>query len=1802
MNIILKPDAVNFSGNLKRFKISTTSSISFILKQGSRTLFEASYTPGSNQMVEIDVKDIIEADLNVQFRNLSYPYEQPDMAKTYTAYVDEQSVEFTVVKGGVDNLATADVNFMQFNWLTWQPQIKKVTYYLPEMLTFFSAVESVVKVKAYFKEDNGSYSEETKQLLSIIAGKAYTIPVQYAVIAGEFDSRMPAFYDVWFENTEGVRLSYIQRYVASETMSEDEQWIIFENSLGGFDTFRAYGTNTLSANHEHQLAEMDEETNEYRVDTSREYTKNTGYLSGYERKWMLDFFPSKQKYLYDGNSLRKIIVTEDSTSYVSNQLPTSYEFTYKYADAKPYLNLKRPEELPTDLDIQVPDLGSFTIPPRLVEFPSQNLTEGVLFPVQNPYSENWATTTIGAILNYVLKNIIELGQDGSGGIGHTHPNLELLNALEWLEGYLIAYGQKIKAGYADVADDLTEKARELFLKKYKDDSTNYLLSLLGGANVWKNLTLGEFITGVSGGLLTEKGEMEMESGYFRKRLFVPEIAYNRITYFKGRAVLSPGGGCKIKSYVKNEDGSFTVTPDLTDADALSQFADDILSAFFTTKNADGKLTGFAQMQFRVTEADYNTKTFKMVNRPGQSYEPGEEMILAQTGNFTDEDRQTYILFDTINGNNCITFFDHANTWDPEPAQMPSWFGKKKGMTVQGINADNYSAVLQNIIMTGLIFQIDEITGESVRVPLWKGEWVKGKYGYFNEVSHNGSRYICVNPKGTEQEPGTGVDWLVTVKKGEDGAPGLSVVGGGHWEASKTPYAANTMVTLANCVFLSNVETSNPPIRISRFKSGNYRRMKNGGYILAGKSVDWEINPDWTMLLDGRELKGTSITFLGSFSTAPSNPAEGNSYYNTTDKCTYVYQGGMWMLMVSDGKDGRDYEYIYYRNNSIGIIPDKPDSQQQDDYVPEGWTADYLGVSEEYQVEWGCKRTKKDGVWSEWSTPAVVHRWSKDGESNILADLDNEMVSCALTFDGKTKKSESWTTNIGLWYGTERLDLDSISYAENGVFSVSANKETGAVTVSVQANASVPDTTNIRLTLTASKSGQIYSRDLVFTIAGVRAGANGVGVLSVTNYYLAINQSDGVTNSTSGWTETVQQVSAQKRYLWNYEKITYTDGLSVNTKPAIIGMYSSDGEPGSDGKGINSVTEEYGVSTSQSTQPTIWQSTIPVMSALNKYLWNRETTIYTDSSKKTITHVIAVYGDKGDDAILYSLVPSASSIIKYKDGTYNVPSVSCTRQKIVGSTISETTDGELKYSLDGGAEQNASNGQAISSGLITKSIKFLLYVGGKLVDVETIPLITDGTNGTDGTSMNPRGNWVSSGVPYYKNDLVNFAYGTFVALRQTNNPPYPISRFKNGSYRRKKDGGYILAGNGTTLNEDWQVVTPPTYPGSYWLDCPVSSIGISSVGTPSPSSVLVTCKMNIRNSVQLCSDFYLVARKYNASWIAHVSPVKSFELSVPATAGYTQFAVRAYRSSSDANSWNDNYVCEKGIGVVTDGQNGNDGKDSAFPYDNGPWQSGNTYVWNDTRRDKVIHPFNGVYYNFLVKNKGASVTVAPSSANGDSNWEAMNKLINIATDSLFADGANVANFLFKNGVLRSQDETDGVANIIMNGKTGYFHCSNADITGTINAKSGTFAGKLVGATGTFTGSLLTNSSGKRILINPDTRSIQLILPDNNVISEWAFFELNGYSSCTLKLFNNGGENLILYPHIMQIRRGSNVQLNAEPDALTLVNGSNSISIRANQITMSDGNNYTGYTGTAEYVPPNGYSKTLYFKNGILYKIG
>ena len=103
--------------------------------------------------------------------------------------------------------------------------------------------------------------------------------------------------------------------------------VLFENSLGGIDTFRAYGVTTLNGEHTHNIAETDECFQEYRVDTERKFQKNTGYLNDNERKWLLDFFPSQKKYLYAGNYLRQIVVMESNVSFTDRDIPSNYTFT-----------------------------------------------------------------------------------------------------------------------------------------------------------------------------------------------------------------------------------------------------------------------------------------------------------------------------------------------------------------------------------------------------------------------------------------------------------------------------------------------------------------------------------------------------------------------------------------------------------------------------------------------------------------------------------------------------------------------------------------------------------------------------------------------------------------------------------------------------------------------------------------------------------------------------------------------------------------------------------------------------------------------------------------------------------------------------------------------------------------------------------------------------------------------------------------------------------------------------------------------------------------------------------------------------------------------------------------------------------------------------------------------------------------------------------------------------------------------------------------------------------------------------------
>ena len=658
MDIILKPDSLSLTGSMNHFIISSTQEVTFILKyaDSNEIIVQHTYTPNKAKRIEIDLENIVTPLLSFQIQESTTIYRQPNIAREFLVNLIEdktaaqESWQFTVLRAGIDNFADTASSWLKRNFLTWQPTVKPVTYYTPEFLSYYAVEDCVAKCRAYV-EENGSYVQSDLVLGNLSHGKVWTIPMQYGVIAGKL-GKMPSYYDVWVEDGAGTRLTYIQRYYASDIRSEEEQWVLFENSLGGIDTFRAYGDAENTAKHTHNVAEIENDSEEYRVDTVREYKKNTGFLSKEERKWLLDFFPSLGKFLYTGNYVRRIVVTESDVSWQTKDLPSSYTFTYKYADARPYLNITRSEDAaPAMLDIKIPDVGSFTIAPRLVELERLPLSSGALFPVQSPYSDKWNITTAESILEWFSREVTT-AYKGDGSFGHRHDNMSVLNALDRIGGYLTLDAQKILAGLADEAKsartlDPKSVDWEKIVRTDQDTIVNALTTFM------KGIVFGKSVRGESGVSIyqDEQGAWHIDAEYLHvhRKLTAEEVEIMKTSQIKGKVVNSAGGFVisKIERIVRAWRCYFRQE----DADGRriynSMRVDDLaLCETFNLIDAGGQLSNhYWHRRVIAVGTDYvdiadNTNVDDYASGSDVP-QVGDEVV--QLGHLTDEDRQSAII-------------------------------------------------------------------------------------------------------------------------------------------------------------------------------------------------------------------------------------------------------------------------------------------------------------------------------------------------------------------------------------------------------------------------------------------------------------------------------------------------------------------------------------------------------------------------------------------------------------------------------------------------------------------------------------------------------------------------------------------------------------------------------------------------------------------------------------------------------------------------------------------------------------------------------------------------------------------------------------------------------------------------------------------------------------------------------------------------------------------------------------------------------------------------------------------------------
>ena len=161
-----------------------------------------------------------------------------------------------------------------------------------------------------------------------------------------------------------------------------------------------------------------------------------------------------------------------------------------------------------------------------------------------------------------------------------------------------------------------------------------------------------------------------------------------------------------------------------------------------------------------------------------------------------------------------------------------------------------------------------------------------------------------------------------------------------------------------------------------------------------------------------------------------------------------------------------------------------------------------------------------------------------------------------------------------------------------------------------------------LYLTASSQIQAFDKDdrpkttQPITISAKLQNASGTATFTATPY-IGITAQKPITLGGTGNDRTLlpnQWVNSD----WTTIAITATLGSLTDTVSIIRikdGDPGNDGIPGRDGVGLKTTVITYGVSNSETTQPTTWSSQVPTL-IKGKYLWTRTVWTYTDDTTET----------------------------------------------------------------------------------------------------------------------------------------------------------------------------------------------------------------------------------------------------------------------------------------------------------------------------------------------------------------------------------------------------------------------------------------------------------------------------------------------------------------------------------------------------------------------------------------------------------
>ena len=714
------------------------------------------------------------------------------------------------------------------------------------------------------------------------------------------------------------------------------------------------------------------------------------------------------------------------------------------------------------------------------------------------------------------------------------------------------------------------------ISKTKDDTALGLISFLNGINVTKgvvtdtitatelssnivkvldkltannaafsgNISSVDYAEKLLGWLITPSGDIDAKSLRLRDFLEVPELRYNRVSVITGEEWNAPGGGI-IESV--DEENSIVYLK-LEPGEVAAVEVDDICKANF---NND---TGFQTTYFRITEK-LDNGSFKYVLRSGYTYHPQKAMHFVCYGNFTNAERQK----SSYSTQNYIRFLKGVNNWEITKDMIAMQLGDLSNLKLFGMDMTGHSAYLNRIYMTGTIKQISNDGVTEVPVPAFKGEWKAGTYWYYDEVTHNGSTWICIESTTTQEPSDSSTDWLKVISKGEDGASGKGVksiveqyylstsqtsLTGGSWNTTPPTWEKGKYIwTRSVITYTDDSTTTTDPISVTGGAGENGLGVKSVDvfYCLSSSSSEliggeWStIAPTW---VNGKYMWSKTKTTYTDDTFVESNPV-----------CITGGKG-------EDGKDGKgvqSVDVLYYLSSSSTSLSGGSWSTNSPTWVDGKyiWSKTKVVYTDGSSIE---------------TNPACI----TGGKGNTGDDgrgISSIVEEYYLSTSSNSLVGGSWSTTPPAWENGKYIWTRSvITYTDSTSTTTSPICSTGST------------------------------------------GETGIGVKSVAEqYYLSTSYS----TPTGGSWQTSVPAWQDGKYIWTRVVITYTNNTYTETDPVCV--TGGKGPSGNDGVGISAVDVLFYLSTSSSSlEGGAWSTTSPAWED-GKYLWTKTKVTYTNGS-------------------------------------------------------------------------------------------------------------------------------------------------------------------------------------------------------------------------------------------------------------------------------------------------------------------------------------------------------------------------------------------------------------------------------------------------------------------------------------------------------------------------------------------------------------------------------------------------------------